>query len=210
MRIVYLHGFASGPASTKARFFLERLEAAGHTVAVPDLSEGDFEHLTITGQLKVIERTVAGERVTLFGSSMGGYLAALYASQHSNVERLVLLAPAFGFVRRWLGALGPDAEEWERTGLRSVYHYGERLEMNLSYNLIRDALQFDDNPDFRQPALILHGRQDPTVPAEASVRFVAAHPNCRLVLLDSGHELTDSLERLWSETSAFLSTCGDV
>ena len=51
-RIVYLHGFASGPASSKARYFKEHLETAGARVDVPDLAAGDFEHLTISGQIK--------------------------------------------------------------------------------------------------------------------------------------------------------------
>jgi len=48
-RILYLHGFASGPSSSKARYFRGRLEAAGAHVEVPDLAAGDFEHLTLSG-----------------------------------------------------------------------------------------------------------------------------------------------------------------
>src|SRR6202030_3969199 len=97
MRILYLHGFASGPASKKAAFFADRLPA----LEVPDLAASDFEHLAITAQLRVIEEAAAGEPVSLIGSSMGGYLAALYASRHREVSRVVLLAPAFAFARRW-------------------------------------------------------------------------------------------------------------
>src|SRR5208283_2594830 len=62
-RILYLHGFASGPASNKARFFSRRLEDAGARVAALDLARGDFEHLTISSQLKVVEQAAAGEPV---------------------------------------------------------------------------------------------------------------------------------------------------
>ena len=88
-RILYLHGFASGPGSSKARFFRQRLEAAGGRVEIPDLAAGDFEHLTLTGQLAVIERAAGGEAVSLIGSSMGGYLAALYAQRHPETVRVV-------------------------------------------------------------------------------------------------------------------------
>src|SRR5712692_10702133 len=117
MRILYLHGFASGPASKKAAFFRARIPE----LDVPDLAQGDFEHLTITGQLAVIERLAAGEPVALIGSSLGGYLAALYAARHPEVSKLVLMAPAFGFLRRW--SQSPDAAEWRRTGFLQVYHY---------------------------------------------------------------------------------------
>src|SRR5437764_5917323 len=100
-RIVYLHGFASGPTSSKARHFRDRLKDAGFTVDVPDLAAGDFEHLTISGQLRVLEQAAGTGKLHLIGSSMGGYLAALYAARHSAVERLVLLAPAFRFNSRW-------------------------------------------------------------------------------------------------------------
>src|ERR1039458_9214966 len=108
-RILYLHGFASSPASSKARFFAERLRAAGAVIDIPDLAAGDFEHLTISGQLRVIERAASGNPVALMGSSMGGYLAALYAARHPEVSRLVLLAPAFRFARRWAERMGDAA-----------------------------------------------------------------------------------------------------
>ena len=44
--LVYLHGFASGPASTKAQLFRARLAERGATLAIPDLAP-DF---TLTWQ----------------------------------------------------------------------------------------------------------------------------------------------------------------
>src|SRR4051794_33355587 len=125
-RILYLHGFASGPSSGKAQFLRDYLQARGATVEIPELDEGDFEHLTITRQLAVIERAAAGETVSLIGSSMGGYLAALYASRHAEVRRVVLLAPAFGFARRWPERLGPERmADWRRIGTTLVFHHSQ-------------------------------------------------------------------------------------
>ena len=101
-RIVYLHGFASSPHSSKAQFFLRKFAALGVPMEIPILDEGRFEELTISGQLAVIERAVGDQPAILIGSSLGGYLAALYANRHpAQVEKLVLLAPAFQFPRRW-------------------------------------------------------------------------------------------------------------
>ena len=58
MNFVYLHGFASGPGSTKAQLFREPMEARGIDLSIPDLAQDDFEHLTISGQLQVIDREV--------------------------------------------------------------------------------------------------------------------------------------------------------
>jgi predicted esterase YcpF (UPF0227 family) len=54
--VVYLHGFASSPASRKAQFFRERFAAQGVEMAIPALDGGDFFNLTLSGQLEVIER----------------------------------------------------------------------------------------------------------------------------------------------------------
>jgi uncharacterized protein len=198
MRTLYLHGFASGPASKKATFFHHRLPS----LEIPDLSAGDFEHLSITSQLDVIDELAAGDPVSLIGSSMGGYLAALYAARHTEVARLVLLAPAFTFARSWAAA--PEAESWRKTGFLDVYHYGEKRKRRLGYHLIEDALGYEDFPDFRQPALIFHGIHDAVVPPELSSRFAGTHPNARLRLLDSDHELLNVLDSIWQEVGPFL------
>ena len=205
MNLIYLHGFASGPMSNKAQFFRRRFEEIGVGMQIPDLSEGDFEKLTISGQLRVIERIAGGGDVRLIGSSMGGYLAALYAARHPEVSRVVLLAPAFGFARRWPQRLGAEVvAEWRRTGSLPMYHYGDRMERRVGYELLSDAEQYEDYPDVRQPTLIFHGSNDDVVPCEYSQEFSALHPQVSLRIMDSGHELINVLEEMWMEIHAFL------
>jgi pimeloyl-ACP methyl ester carboxylesterase len=203
-RILYLHGFASGPGSNKARFFSRRLEAAGAHVAALDLARGDFEHLTITGQLQAVDEA-AGLPVALIGSSLGGYLAALYAARHAEVTRLVLLAPTFGFARRWPERLGAEAvANWRRTGWMEVFHFADGRDRAVSYALLEDGAQYEDYPDFTQPALIFHGAQDDVVPAELSRNFVAGHPNAVLEIVASGHELLNVLDSIAPKVTEFL------
>src|SRR5260370_807702 len=90
MTVIYLHGFASGPLSSKAQFFRRRFAEHGVTMQIPDLNEGDFEGLTISRQLLAVDRIAEGEDVRLMGSSMGGYLAALYAARHPQVKLRVM------------------------------------------------------------------------------------------------------------------------
>lgn len=204
-RILYLHGFASGPSSQKAIYLRRELEARGAAVEVLDLAAGDFEHLTLTGQLAVVDRAGAGEPIALMGSSMGGYLAALYAARHSEVTRLVLLAPAFAFARRWREHLGAGAlEDWRRTGTIEVFHYGEKRLCPLRYELLPDSDRYEPYPDFQQPALIFHGAQDDTVPPAYSQRFAAARSNVRLEILDSGHDLLNVLDYMAPRIAEFL------
>jgi len=202
-RVVYLHGFASSPLSSKAQFFRRKFAAAGVPLEIPQLDEGRFEALTISGQLRVIERAVGKQPAILMGSSLGGYLAALYASRHAQIERLVLLAPAFQFPHRWRERYSES--DWKREGSIPVFHYGDGRERRLEYQFAEDAARYEDEPDFPQPALILHGVRDSVVPAGISSAYAARHAGVKLVLLESGHELTDVLEPMWTLISDYLS-----
>lgn len=205
-KFIYLHGFASSPQSSKAQFFRKRFAEKGLTLEIPSLDGGDFTHLTITGQLQIIDNAVAGRPSILIGSSLGGYLAALYAARHANIEKLVLMAPAFQFPSRWRERYSPEElERWQREGAVPVFHYGYKHEVPLGYQFLEDSQDYEDEPEFAQPALVLHGSRDPVVRASISIGYAARHPNVTLRLFDSGHELTDVLEDLWAETASFLS-----
>jgi uncharacterized protein len=206
MRIVYLHGFASSPQSGKAQFFAGKFRELNVPFVAPALDGGNFETLTITGQLEVVDQAVAGERVVMMGSSLGGYLAALYAARHPDaVEKLVLLAPAFQFPTRWRARYSDqELERWKARGTTPFFHYGFKEERGLGYQIVEDALKYEDEPAFRQPALVLHGSRDEVVPVELSKVFAERHNNVSLRVLHSGHELTDVLDELWRETALFL------
>jgi len=199
MKILYVHGFASSPQSRKAVQFRAALAAHGVPVDIPAMDRGDFEHLTISGQLDVLENAIRGKPVCLIGSSMGGYLASLYAAAHSELARLVLLAPAFGFAHRW----NEKAGEPKPANLE-VFHYGDNKMRRVNYGLIEDALRFPPAPDFKQPAWIFHGIHDDVVPIEYSRAFAAAHTNVRLTELDSDHELLNVLDQIVVAAVPFL------
>jgi uncharacterized protein len=207
MRYLYFHGFASGPLSRKAQFFREKLASVDVSLEIPALDEGDFEHLTITGQLDCIARLLDDEPSILMGSSMGGYLAALYASQHPEIERMVLLAPAFGFGVRWAQTFGADkVAEWRERGHAEVYHYAARGMCRLSSDLLNDSARHPGYPPCRQPTLIFHGVHDTVVPLEASEAWINENQQARLVPLESGHDLLDVLEPVWEKSRSFLLT----
>ena len=170
-----------------------------------DLEDGSFRDLTLSGQLHVIERTLGCERAHLIGSSMGGYLAALYAARHKEAKRLVLMAPAFGFARRWAAALGEQGlDEWRRRGTLDVFHNASGGPRPLGWSFMKDALRYEDTPEVEQPTLIWHGLQDDVVPVEASRSFVAQNRCARLVEAQSGHELTEVAERIAEDAVEFL------
>lgn len=199
MRFVYIHGFGSSPGSRKAQTFRGALGARGAQVEIPAMDQGDFAHLTISGQLAVLEQAIGHEPVRLIGSSMGGYLASLYAATHAKVERLLLMAPAFGFAERWDRKIGePKPSDLE------VFHYGDNRLRRVHYRLIEDALRYPATPEFSQPAVIFHGTHDDVVPVEYSRAFAKGRPNVRLTEVDSDHELLNVLDRIADEAVPFL------
>ncbi len=205
-RALYLHGFASSPRSRKATVLGAQLrDELGYQVQVPDLEEGAFPELTISRQLALIDRTLQPPAV-LIGSSLGGYLASLYAARNPDkVTALILLAPAFDFHRLWCEELGPERlAEWRRSDALPVFHYGSGGTATLRYSLIEDAAQYEAFPDVHQPTLVFHGTDDPLVPVALSDSFVRRGANRQLVELSSGHELTDVLHPIWQHSKDFL------
>lgn len=205
--ILYLHGFASGPSSAKGRAFEELFGRIGVALHRVDLTPGadGFERSTPLTMLSEAEKALAatGARAVM-GSSLGGYLAALLASRHTSVERLVLLAPAFRLFERWRARLTPtQVEAWKAEGLWVDHHVtGDRR--RLGYRFLEDAEALPAFPEVRVPALCFAGRRDETVPLEDVAAFVNRTPGARLVALDDGHELVASVPRIFDETRAFL------
>jgi pimeloyl-ACP methyl ester carboxylesterase len=204
-RIVYLHGFASSPRSKKAQFFARQLEQHGVSLVIPALDGGDFEGLTISGQLALVDQAVGGDDAILIGSSLGGYLAALYASFHANIAAVVMMAPAFDFASLWEQRLGPAGlAGWEASGRLEVPHWGTGAPANIGWGFLADARRHPAWPDVTQPSLIFHGLQDDVVPPGHSIRYAATHPSTRLQLFADGHELTAVMDQMWSLTHKFL------
>ncbi|PSB25126.1 YqiA/YcfP family alpha/beta fold hydrolase [Stenomitos frigidus] len=207
MHYIYLHGFASSPRSTKAVVLKERFAKLDIPLVIPDLNQNDFTHLTLSRQLQQVEALFppAPEPVTLIGSSLGGLTAAWLGERHLQVDRLVLLAPAFGFLDHWLQRLGEmQVNQWQTEGELRVYHYGEAQKLPLSYGFVTDAMQYREESIARSlPTLILHGKQDDVIPLQASLDFAKNRPWVQLIELDSDHALTDVSTKIWQAIQAF-------
>jgi pimeloyl-ACP methyl ester carboxylesterase len=216
--IVYLHGFASSPKSTKAQFFADRLGAHGVAVVTPDFNEPDFRSLTMTRMIEQLSTTIdriggEGSRsgqcvpLTLFGSSLGGTLAVLAAARlGANVERLVLMAPAVMFAKPGHHLLPPERiDEWRRRGALPFFHYAFNEERLLDFAFYEDTLRYDAfNAAFTQPTMIFQGLHDRSVDPRTVEAFARTRPNVTLSLLEDDHQLTASLPRMWVDVEAFL------
>ena len=211
--LLYLHGFASSPESGKARFLADRLAQHGLSLQCPDLNEPDFSTLTLTRMIDQVEASVcalADAPVVLVGSSLGACVALHLAERFGGtgetpIERMVFLAPAleFGTSRTRIGDAG--LAEWKETGWTEVPHYAYGGVRRVHYELFADAARYDAlTTTAAVPTLIIQGRNDELVDATVVEQFAEKRTHVRLVMVDDGHQLQNSLERVWSETRAFL------
>ncbi len=211
MHVLYLHGFASSAASTKASYFAAKLREHGIPLETPDLNEPDFSTLTISRMVEqvtsVIDRLPPATPVVLVGSSLGGLVAVHVAQRRPDrVTRLILLAPAVAFGGKNTRALGDrDLDQWRSTGITNVFHYGYGRMVPIGYELYTDACAYDcAGLTLTMPIQIFQGRKD-TVVAPASVEHWAATlPNAELHMLDDDHQLGESLDFIWSRAERFL------
>ena len=209
-QVIYLHGFASSPESSKAARFRRELEARGIPFSCPDLNEPAFETLTVTRMLDqtrdAIARAVAP--VALVGSSLGAFVAVHAAARDATdkVDRLVLLAPALDFGGNRLRQLGEQGiDEWRRTGRLRVFHYATETYRDIGFALYTDAAAYDAfSVNLEQPVLAFQGERDESVNPRMVERWAAARPNVDLRLLDDDHQLTASVDHVWRECVGFL------
>jgi pimeloyl-ACP methyl ester carboxylesterase len=209
--VVYLHGFASSPQSSKATRFAAELARRGVGFSCPDFNQPAFETLTVTRMLdqtrEAVEAAGPGP-VALIGSSLGAFVAVHAAARDATglVDRQVLLAPAFDFGGNRLRQLGEHGvDEWRRRGRLSVFHYAWNEPRDVGFELYEDAARYDafalGDP---KPTLIVQGTRDASVDPSMVERWARARRNVDLRLVDDEHQLTASMETIWAETEVFF------
>jgi pimeloyl-ACP methyl ester carboxylesterase len=207
--IAYLHGFLSSGQSTKARFLRERLESwsevAYHVIDL-NPTPRDFETMTTTGQINRVRQYVLDHNLSdfgLVGSSFGGLIALHYAHRFAGVTGMLLLAPAVV----WLsgGLSEEELRAWEEAGTAKLYHPAFDKEVPIHYDLQRDGLAYLEPVAPAAPAVIIHGREDTTVPIAHSRSYVNAYSDSvQLIEVEADHDLNSYLDLIWETTKSFL------
>ena len=216
-RLLYLHGFASSPRSSKARYFGDRALAAGMDFDCPDLNLPSFTALTVTRMIDVADASLDASKcpVTLVGSSLGAFVALHAAARRaarlgtpSPVDSVVLLAPALELAVSLADEFGLEKmSAWESTGVLPVFHYGDDAMAELGWDFMRDVRQYDTAAaDARVPVLIYQGSRDEVVSPADVERWATGRQNVTLRMVDDGHQLLDHLDAMWADVVRMVET----
>lgn len=210
-RWLYLHGFGSGPQSSKGTALAAHYRKQGIDLERLNLRQPSLERLRLGAMMRTVEQAIGSpqDRAILFGSSLGGLTACRVAEEDARACALVLLAPAFRLVERWRLLVGESAwRRWQDEGWLEIEDYAEQRKTRLDFGFIRDAEAIDARssgwPDVRVATLIVHGRADDVVDIELSRAWAHGKRHVRLIEVDDGHELAASTERIAAEADRFL------
>ena len=215
--VILCHGMESTKEGAKHRWLADRLSRAGFDILRFDFSyvgesEGEFADLTVTGEVEdlggawdFLLARCAGP-LGIFGSSLGGTVALLFAAREPRVRALAVVA-APGRPARILEELRPDElDRWRKEGIISLG--GVRLKSSF----LDDVEALDVLGACRRiacPTLVAQGSEDRVVPPSDAVEIAGALGGVAEVKIYPGadHRFTkpDDLERLLDDCSRWLS-----
>lgn len=173
--VILCHGMESNKESQKLVALGRRLAEKGilalrFDFACAGESSGKFEEITYGGEVEdlkaafnlIIQFSV--NKIGIFGSSMGGTVALLFAAQERRVATLVTVAAPLHPEKITDKLLSPEeVQNWRQLGFL-VYH-GRRINVSLLEELqkinVSEAVK-----KISCPVLVMHGDADETVPVE--------------------------------------------
>jgi pimeloyl-ACP methyl ester carboxylesterase len=212
MQILYLHGFASSPDSTKALFLRQRLTAEGYEFTIPDLNQPSFEfldiHRVIATAAEALESIPGTSPIAIIGSSLGAFCALQLLARRSNaairVSKLVLLAPALAASHN--KQLTEEViKAWKTAGHISVYHSGSKSNRDVPYSFFEGFNSLGEATPSSAQTMIFHGVNDEIIELKHSKEFTLKAPHAALVELKSDHQLLSHLNEITDGISTFLS-----
>jgi len=170
--LLYIHGFNSSPASSKAQLVRQRLEALGRgaELAAPALPHSPKQAADLLNAL-----VARHPGATLVGSSLGGYYATWLAEKHGL--KAVLLNPAL----RPYELLAP------LVGRQKNFHTGEEHDFTTQHVVELRALEVERITPARYLLIVAKG--DEVLDYR---RAVERYRGCRQIVIEgSDHGLSD-------------------
>lgn len=216
--VILCHGMESSKESEKLAALSGRLAEKGMLALRFDFSctgesSGKFEEITYSGEVEDLRAAFdlmlqyRPQKIGIFGSSMGGTVALLFAAEEPRVSALVTVAAPFHpekITDKLLKAT--EVQNWRSSGF--VMYHGRRINVSLL-----DDLEKIHVPDAARkiscPVLIIHGDADDTVPVGDAYELYAQLPGPKKIRIHKGadHRFSDpaALERALDESLDWMS-----
>ena len=204
--VILCHGFLSHKNSTTNRTLTRLLSGQGLTTFRFDFfgqgeSDGPFENITTSLAVEqtnaAISTVLSGGYTTLglVGSSFGGLVSILTASQRPDISCLALKCPVVDFAEELRLEFGAEEmARWQSAGtIPNILGGKERI--RLKYSMYEDCLQhiaYGPAGSITAPTLIVQGQKDELIPFHQSQRlFDSLKSRKRMdVLPDADHQFT--------------------
>jgi len=208
---ILCHGMESNKNSDKLVLMSDALAARGiltlrFDFAYAGESSGKFEDITCSGEVDDLQAAYAliqnrqPGKTAIFGSSLGGTVALLFAAREATVAALVTLAAPLhpeNFPGRILTLA--QCQQWREQRF-TIYH-GQRLNVSLLEDL--EIIQVSDAVRrIKCPVLIVHPERDANVPIEEARLLASLIPHCRFVQLDTENHMPLADEPAWEKLVA--------
>lgn len=204
--VILCHGFLSNKNSTTNKTLTRILKRQGLTTFRFDFfgqgdSDGPFEDITTSlavGQTQAAISTVLSRGYTtigLVGSSFGGLVSILTASQRRDIACLALKCPVVDFAEELRLEFGiEEMARWQSTDtIPNIL--GGRDRVRLKYRMYEDCLQqvaYEPAEHIFAPTLIVQGQKDEMIPFHQSQRLFDSLKNRKRmdVLPDADHQFS--------------------
>jgi pimeloyl-ACP methyl ester carboxylesterase len=184
-QILFITGFLSKRRGNKSKALAQWCEEKDWGFCCYDVrgfggSEGTFADYTLSDWIAdahaVISTLKNGPRLTIVGNSLGGWIAWLMAQEFGQVERLVLIAPAFNMMGLRAQSI-PTArrQAWHTVGWMPWDDDPAHKDWPLSWKWVEESEAYwKTSFDRLRPVstAILHGQEDSVILPQGSSQFV--------------------------------------
>ncbi len=217
-QILFITGFLSKRWGSKSKALAQWCEEKGWGFCCYDVrgfgdSEGTFADYSLSDWIadaRTVLRTLeSGPPLTLVGNSLGGWIAWLMAQEFEQIERLLLIAPAFNMMGLQAKSIDPERRQaWQGTGWMPWDDEPAHKDWPLAWKWVEESEAYWKSSFDRLKQVhttIVHGLQDRAILPGGSRQFVeqllakdASFP-VDLNLVPGDHRLSspENMERLY-------------
>ncbi|NOT94760.1 MAG: alpha/beta fold hydrolase [Nitrospira sp.] len=183
-QILFITGFLSKRWGNKSKALAQWCAEQGWGFCCYDVrgfgdSEGQFIDYTLSDWIAdaraVLEHIRNGPPITIVGNSLGGWIAWLMAQECADIERLVLIAPAFNMMGLRAQSIAPErCHDWYTAGWMSWDDEPAHRDYPLAWKWVEESRDYWGRSfDRLRPVktTILHGLQDTVILPQGSNQF---------------------------------------